>query len=68
VNKTCDNHALGLLALCYLPGVIAAYVQVIVYDYTSISYIGLFQQLHFFSSQGEQNIPLFLSGSINGCE
>ena len=28
VNKACDNHALAMLALCYLPGVIAAYIQV----------------------------------------
>jgi len=28
VNKTCDSHALNLLAACYLPGVIAAYLQI----------------------------------------
>jgi len=27
VNKTCDSHALILLAACYLPGVLAAYLQ-----------------------------------------
>jgi len=27
VNKTCDAHALALLAACYLPGVFAAYLQ-----------------------------------------
>jgi len=27
VNKTCDSHALTLLAACYLPGVLAAYIQ-----------------------------------------
>jgi len=27
VNKTCDSHALTLLAACYLPGIIAAYLQ-----------------------------------------
>ena len=27
VNKTCDAHALAMLAACYLPGVIAAYTQ-----------------------------------------
>ena len=27
VNKTCDAQALTLLAACYLPGVIAAYIQ-----------------------------------------
>ena len=30
VNKACDNHALAMLALCYLPGVIAAYIQVLI--------------------------------------
>jgi hypothetical protein len=28
VNKACDNHALALLSICYLPGVLAAYIQV----------------------------------------
>jgi hypothetical protein len=28
VNKTCDSHALTLLSMCYLPGVLAAYIQV----------------------------------------
>lgn len=28
VNKTSDNHALALLSICYLPGVLAAYIQV----------------------------------------
>ena len=27
INKTCDNHALILLVACYLPGVLAAYLQ-----------------------------------------
>jgi len=27
INKTCDCHALVLLAACYLPGVLAAYIQ-----------------------------------------
>jgi len=27
INKTSDSHALTLLAACYLPGVIAAYIQ-----------------------------------------
>jgi hypothetical protein len=27
VNKTCDAHALSLLAACYLPGVLAAWLQ-----------------------------------------
>jgi hypothetical protein len=30
VNKACDNHALALLSICYLPGVLAAYIQVTV--------------------------------------
>ena len=29
INKTCDNHALIMLALCYLPGVLAAYTQLV---------------------------------------
>ena len=29
INKTCDGHALTLLAACYLPGVLAAYLQLI---------------------------------------
>ena len=28
VSRTCDNHALALLSICYLPGVFAAYLQV----------------------------------------
>ena len=27
VNKTCDCHALWLLAMCYLPGCLAGYLQ-----------------------------------------
>jgi len=27
INKTCDSHALTLLAACYLPGTVAAYIQ-----------------------------------------
>ena len=29
INKTCDGHALTLLAACYLPGVLAAHLQLI---------------------------------------
>jgi len=29
INKTCDAHALTLLAICYLPGNFAAYIQLI---------------------------------------
>ena len=29
INKTCDGHALTLLAACYLPGVLAAYLQLV---------------------------------------
>lgn len=31
VNKTCDCHALWLLSLCYLPGCLAGYLQLIRY-------------------------------------
>ena len=30
VNKACDNHALALLSICYFPGVLAAYIQVLI--------------------------------------
>ena len=29
INKTCDCHALVLLASCYLPGTLAAYIQLV---------------------------------------
>eukprot|EP00092_Neocalanus_flemingeri_P032261 GFUD01035072.1.p1 GENE.GFUD01035072.1~~GFUD01035072.1.p1 ORF type:complete len:235 (-),score=18.47 GFUD01035072.1:73-747(-) len=29
INKTCDLHALVLLAACYLPGIFAAYIQLV---------------------------------------
>ena len=29
VNKTCDTHATWLLSLCYMPGCIAGYIQLI---------------------------------------
>eukprot|EP00092_Neocalanus_flemingeri_P004298 GFUD01004620.1.p1 GENE.GFUD01004620.1~~GFUD01004620.1.p1 ORF type:complete len:507 (-),score=74.77 GFUD01004620.1:229-1749(-) len=29
INKTCDTHALVLLGACYLPGIFAAYIQLV---------------------------------------
>ena len=57
VNKTCDNHALALLAICYFPGVLAAYIQVKIT--IQLPYIG--RQLTFitkYSKRFEKPIPI----------
>jgi len=64
IIKTCDGHALNILAACYLPGVLAAYVQL----FRGTKYTKFPKWLDNWMKMRKQfGLLMLLSASIHGC-
>ena len=64
IIKTCDGHALNILAACYLPGVLAAYVQL----FRGTKYTKFPKWLNSWMIMRKKfGLLMLLSASIHGC-